>query len=190
LNNFSFFSFFFPRHFQYIYIYSFSGDCRPSLQFAEIGSGSHLILHEATFDSELIYEAISKKHTTISEAISIGSTMNPQGHLLLTHFSQRYPKTAKLEYESHEYNDIYDTQLQQQPHEQQQRELEGHSNDMVEEETKIKRRGERRIQIGHAQDLMRIPLNDFWKLDWLRRNMHRIIKDMDESDDENDDAVV
>ncbi|KAK1780258.1 hypothetical protein QBC45DRAFT_109811 [Copromyces sp. CBS 386.78] len=70
---------------------SFSGDCRPSDAFAHIGKGSHLLIHECTFDDELIGEARAKKHSTASEALDVGRKMGAR-RVLLTHFSQRYPK--------------------------------------------------------------------------------------------------
>lgn len=70
---------------------SFSGDCRPSAAFAHIGKGSHLLIHECTFDDELIGEAKAKKHSTASEALDVGRQMGAR-RVLLTHFSQRYPK--------------------------------------------------------------------------------------------------
>ncbi|KAK3504812.1 hypothetical protein B0T13DRAFT_427061 [Neurospora crassa] len=70
---------------------SFSGDCRPSDCFAQIGKGSHLLIHECTFDDELVGEAKAKKHSTASEALDVGRKMGAR-RVLLTHFSQRYPK--------------------------------------------------------------------------------------------------
>lgn len=54
------------------YKISYSGDCRPSIEFAKIGENSDLLIHEATFDDEMKSEAISKKHSTIGEALEIG----------------------------------------------------------------------------------------------------------------------
>ena len=56
-----------------------------------IGKGSTVLLHEATFDDELIGDAEAKKHSTTSEAIGVGIAMEAKC-LLLTHFSQRYQK--------------------------------------------------------------------------------------------------
>ena len=49
-----------------------------------------MLIHEATFDSELKEDAILKKHCTVNEAIDIGKMMRAK-HIILTHFSQRYP---------------------------------------------------------------------------------------------------
>lgn len=69
--------------------FSYSGDCRPSKTFAEIGEGSTVLLHEATFDDELKGDAKAKNHSTTSEAIGVGVAMGAR-RILLTHFSQRY----------------------------------------------------------------------------------------------------
>lgn len=77
----------FPTGFKF----SYSGDCRPSTTFTTIGQGSTVLLHEATFDDELIRDAKAKKHSTTSEAIGVGVAMGAR-RILLTHFSQRYQK--------------------------------------------------------------------------------------------------
>lgn len=75
----------FPTGFKF----SYSGDCRPSRNFIEIGRGSTVLLHEATFEDERQDDAREKKHSTIGEAIAVGKQMGAR-RLLLTHFSQRY----------------------------------------------------------------------------------------------------
>jgi ribonuclease Z len=70
---------------------AYSGDCRPCPAFAELGKGATLLIHEATFDDELIGDAIAKKHSTTSEALDIGRQMCAR-RIVLTHFSQRYQK--------------------------------------------------------------------------------------------------
>ncbi|SLM41394.1 tRNase Z endonuclease [Lasallia pustulata] len=77
----------FPTGFKF----SYSGDCRPCAAFAEIGKGSTVLLHEATFDDELKGDAEAKKHSTTSEALAVGAAMGAR-RVLLTHFSQRYAK--------------------------------------------------------------------------------------------------
>ncbi|KAH9268341.1 hypothetical protein BASA84_000255 [Batrachochytrium salamandrivorans] len=76
--------------------FAFSGDCRPSMTFAKVGAGAHFLLHEATFDDEKLQEAVDRRHCTINEALQIGHAMNAD-HILLTHFSQRYPKMPNIE---------------------------------------------------------------------------------------------
>ncbi|GAB7353952.1 hypothetical protein MBLNU459_g4553t1 [Dothideomycetes sp. NU459] len=76
---------------------SYSGDCRPSKAFAQIGKGSTVCIHEATFDDELQGDAEAKNHTTTSEALSVAMAMQAKA-CVLTHFSQRYQKVPVLEY--------------------------------------------------------------------------------------------
>lgn len=82
---------------------SFSGDTRPNPRFAEIGSDSDLLIHEASLDNELIEEAIAKKHTTVIEAIRVGQLMNCP-NVVLTHFSTRFSEKANFVTSLEEYN--------------------------------------------------------------------------------------
>ena len=75
---------------------SYSGDCRPSKSFAEIGKDSTVLIHEATFDDDLHGDAVAKKHSTVSEAIGVGIAMGAR-RIILTHFSQRYQKIPLLD---------------------------------------------------------------------------------------------
>jgi len=70
--------------------FSYSGDCRPSVDLAAIGQGSHVLIHEATFEDEMRTEAVAKRHSTAGEALVV-ATMMKANLCLLTHFSQRYP---------------------------------------------------------------------------------------------------
>lgn len=72
---------------------AYSGDCRPSSTFAEIGRDCTLLIHESTLDDELRGDALAKKHCTMSEALGVAKEMRAR-RVLLTHFSQRYPKIA------------------------------------------------------------------------------------------------
>ncbi|MCJ1436647.1 hypothetical protein MMC27_006028 [Xylographa pallens] len=82
----------FPSGFKFAY----SGDCRPSRSFTEIGKGATVLLHEATFDDELRGDAQAKLHSTTSEAIGVGIAMGAR-RVLLTHFSQRYQKLPVMD---------------------------------------------------------------------------------------------
>ncbi|ETS79797.1 hypothetical protein PFICI_07326 [Pestalotiopsis fici W106-1] len=75
---------------------AYSGDCRPSDAFVQIGQGVTLLIHESTFDDELRGDAIAKKHSTMSEAIGVGRRMGAR-RIMLTHFSQRYQKISALD---------------------------------------------------------------------------------------------
>ncbi|KAJ5642394.1 hypothetical protein N7490_006394 [Penicillium lividum] len=75
---------------------SYSGDCRPSDKFASIGRDSTVLIHEATFQDDMVGSAIAKRHSTAGEAIEIGRRMGARS-ILLTHFSQRYQKIAHVD---------------------------------------------------------------------------------------------
>lgn len=74
---------------------SYSGDTRPNAQFAQIGFLSDVLIHEATMEDDLLAEAIKKKHSTFAEALSIADQMCAS-NVILTHFSQRYPKISGM----------------------------------------------------------------------------------------------
>jgi ribonuclease Z len=74
---------------------AYSGDCRPSTAFAVTGRNADVLIHEATFADGLEAEAVLKKHCTVGEALRVGQEMNAKT-ILLTHFSQRYPKIPLL----------------------------------------------------------------------------------------------
>ncbi|GIJ83398.1 hypothetical protein Asppvi_002218 [Aspergillus pseudoviridinutans] len=76
---------------------SFSGDCRPSANFATIGRDSTVLIHEATFQDDMAVSAIAKKHSTTSEALEVGRMMQART-VVLTHFSQRYQKVAHVDH--------------------------------------------------------------------------------------------
>jgi ribonuclease Z len=75
---------------------AYSGDCLPSSDFARIGKGATLLIHEATFDDELAGDALAKKHSTTSDALRVGKEMGAR-RILLTHFSQRYQKIPVMD---------------------------------------------------------------------------------------------
>lgn len=75
---------------------SYSGDCRPSEKFAAIGRNSTLLIHEATFQNDMVGQATAKRHCTAAEALEVGRLMQAR-NILLTHFSQRYQKIAYID---------------------------------------------------------------------------------------------
>jgi ribonuclease Z len=78
---------------------AYSGDCRPSMKFADLGLHADVLIHEATFENGMEAEAMLKKHSTVGEALSVATKMQAKA-VLLTHFSQRYPKMPLLEPQS------------------------------------------------------------------------------------------
>ncbi|KAK3219885.1 hypothetical protein Dsin_013855 [Dipteronia sinensis] len=69
----------------------YSGDTRPCAELVEASRGATVLIHEATFEDEMLEEAIAKNHSTTKEAIEVGSSAGVY-RIILTHFSQRYPK--------------------------------------------------------------------------------------------------
>ncbi|SJX63891.1 related to TRZ1-tRNase Z, involved in RNA processing [Sporisorium reilianum f. sp. reilianum] len=73
---------------------AYSGDTRPAPELIAAGKGCKLLIHEATLEDGELEMAIGKGHSTFGEAIRVGHEMGAH-NLLLTHFSQRYPKMAR-----------------------------------------------------------------------------------------------
>jgi ribonuclease Z len=73
----------------------YSGDTRPCDRLVALGMNASMLIHEATFDDELKSEAIARRHSTISEAVEVGTKMKAK-QVILTHFSQRYPKLPSV----------------------------------------------------------------------------------------------
>lgn len=78
------------------YKITYSGDTMPCLDLVELGMNSDLLIHEATMEDELAYEAVIKMHSTTSQAIDIGLKMKAK-FILLTHFSQRYATLPRFD---------------------------------------------------------------------------------------------
>ena len=57
----------------------------------QAGKGASLLIHEATFEDDLLALAKERRHCTTQEAIGIAQKMNAE-FTILTHFSQRNPK--------------------------------------------------------------------------------------------------
>lgn len=74
---------------------AWSGDCRPSMKFAEACRGAHLLVHECTFADDMQDHARAKMHSTMGEALGVARAMGAR-RTLLTHFSQRYGKADAL----------------------------------------------------------------------------------------------
>ena len=70
-----------------------------------MGKYSTVLIHEATFDDELQGDAVAKNHSTTTEAIAIGRTMQAK-RIILTHFSQRYQKIPVMNQPEGKYVEI------------------------------------------------------------------------------------
>merc|ERR1712238_492379 len=60
-----------------------------------MGAAVDLLIHEATFEDGMEADAVLKRHSTVGEALQIGFKMNAKA-VVLTHFSQRYPKIPPI----------------------------------------------------------------------------------------------
>ncbi|KAH8833314.1 hypothetical protein DL96DRAFT_720405 [Flagelloscypha sp. PMI_526] len=71
----------------------FSGDTVPAKPLISQGAavGTTVLIHEATLSDEQKAMARDKHHSTFGQAIEVGKEMKAE-HILLTHFSARYPK--------------------------------------------------------------------------------------------------
>ncbi|KAG6909380.1 hypothetical protein DXG01_000823 [Tephrocybe rancida] len=69
----------------------FSGDTAPTYSLANAGKDATLLIHEATMADDQEEMAVQKAHSTFGQALDIGKRMRAE-HVLLTHFSARYPK--------------------------------------------------------------------------------------------------
>ena len=59
------------------------------------GQNATVLIHEATFESGMVDDAVGKKHSTVGEAMDVGARMKAY-RIILTHFSQRYPKVVEI----------------------------------------------------------------------------------------------
>ena len=69
----------------------YSGDTEPCTRLVQAGLDADVLIHEATFEDGKEDEAKEKRHSTVSQAISVASRMRAK-RVVLFHFSQRYPK--------------------------------------------------------------------------------------------------
>ncbi|KAK4055371.1 hypothetical protein OIO90_003209 [Microbotryomycetes sp. JL221] len=74
---------------------TFSGDTMPCDALVKAGQGSTLLIHEATIQDDMPEVAYAKGHSTFGQAINVAKRMRAK-HLLLTHFSARYPKLPPM----------------------------------------------------------------------------------------------
>ncbi|THH32553.1 hypothetical protein EUX98_g1639 [Antrodiella citrinella] len=69
----------------------FSGDTKPTQNLVQAGKNATVLIHEATMGDDQEELAAQKAHSTVGQAISIGTDMKAS-NIMLTHFSARYPK--------------------------------------------------------------------------------------------------
>jgi len=73
----------------------YSGDTRPVENFVRLAEGADLLIHEATFDDELIDKAKEDGHSTPSQVAKTAKKAKVK-RLVLTHLSSRYRSTESL----------------------------------------------------------------------------------------------
>ncbi|XP_078431873.1 tRNAse Z4 [Wolffia australiana] len=69
----------------------YSGDTRPCQAIVDAARDATILIHEATFEDGLEEEALARNHSTTMEAVNVGTRAGAY-RIVLTHFSQRYPK--------------------------------------------------------------------------------------------------
>jgi len=82
----------------------YSGDTRPFEKMwnvlasppSHISCTYRVLIHEATFEDKMFEQAVKKRHSTVGEALKAAKAM-ASDIIILTHFSQRYPKVINLE---------------------------------------------------------------------------------------------
>jgi len=73
----------------------YSGDTRPIKGLLRLAEGADLLIHEATFDDELLDKAVEDGHSTPSQAAETAKKARAK-RLVLTHLSSRYKNTQSL----------------------------------------------------------------------------------------------
>ena len=64
----------------------YSGDGQPSYQsLVRAGMDANVLIHEATFETNLAEEAVLKQHSTVGEAMEVGHLMNAQNVVSMHH---------------------------------------------------------------------------------------------------------
>jgi ribonuclease Z len=74
---------------------AFSGDTTPCPALVQAAADVTVLIHEATLEDGMEADALQKCHTTTSQALQVALNARAQ-YLILTHFSQRYPKIPAL----------------------------------------------------------------------------------------------
>ncbi|KAF3164873.1 hypothetical protein EYR41_007079 [Orbilia oligospora] len=167
---------------------AYSGDTRPTNGFVEIGKDCTVLLHEATFDDELRDEALAKRHCTTSEAIQAGKDMGAK-NLLLTHFSQRYPKLPNIRRQSSNGDDPLCDPFMETSEERGSTYIPRAKDIKVSEKRHdgpivSKPDDENAMHIGFAFDMMRVKVKDFWKLESFIPALEELFKQEEKLDDE------
>ncbi|KAG8906548.1 hypothetical protein FRB99_006662 [Tulasnella sp. 403] len=87
----------------------YSGDTMPCTNLVDAGWGATVLIHEATMADDQADLALAKAHSTCGQAIEVGRRMEAK-NILLTHFSQRYPKMPELDKGESVLNEAFERQ--------------------------------------------------------------------------------
>jgi len=74
---------------------TYSGDTMPCRALIDTGYNTKFLIHEATLEDDMIEDAKDRKHSTTNQALTVAQQMNAE-FVVLTHFSQRYPKLQAI----------------------------------------------------------------------------------------------
>ncbi|MCX8182522.1 MAG: ribonuclease Z [Candidatus Methanomethyliaceae archaeon] len=77
----------------------YTGDTRYCERVVELARGADLLIHEATFGSDLAEKAQEEGHSTAEDAAKVAASSGVK-RLILTHISSRYPDAKVLEDEA------------------------------------------------------------------------------------------
>ena len=77
----------------------YTGDTRPCKRTLEVAMNADVLIHDASFSSELQEWAVESKHSTAREAAEIAKNAGVS-KLLLGHFSARFKDLSVLEQEA------------------------------------------------------------------------------------------
>ncbi len=80
----------------------YTGDTKPMDKLVEIAKGSNILIHEATFTSDMRSEALEEGHSTAADAALIASQAGVR-ELVLTHISSRYRISEPLFYDAYRF---------------------------------------------------------------------------------------
>ncbi|GAA5914929.1 hypothetical protein JCM6882_008111 [Rhodosporidiobolus microsporus] len=151
----------------------FSGDTTPCPALAAAGQDASLLVHEATIEDDMPEVAEAKGHSTFGQAVEMAVKMKAR-HLLLTHFSARYPKLPPL-------TTYFSSSSPATPS--------GEPSSLETSATQppAPAAPAHRPTVATAFDLATLPLRDFWKMERYRGAMDALLS-WDEEGDEAEDG--
>ena len=127
----------------------YSGDTRPCAALVAAARDATVLIHEATFEDDLLEDAVKKRHSTTSEAIRTGVDARCY-RTILTHFSQRYPKAPK--FDGHIFGNGTSGEVMR-SHANQE---DANNQDDDSEHSRSRKKNEVSDRVGVAFDLMRV----------------------------------